>query len=69
MMLARVLEASGLFLLVMGTLWAFQGLGLVAWPQDSVMLGEPAWAARGGIAAVAGALVIWIGRHRARSRG
>lgn len=66
-MLGRVLEASGLFLLVMGALWAFQGTGLLAWPQGSVMLGEPDWAARGAIAAVAGAMVMWLGRHYARS--
>ena len=63
-MLKRVLTAAGMFLLVMGTLWALQGLGVVQWPPDSFMLDRRDWALYGAITAVVGAGLMWLGRAR-----
>lgn len=63
-MLKRVLTATGMFLLVMGTLWALQGLGVVKWPPESFMLDRRNWALYGAVTAAIGAGVLWLGRSR-----
>lgn len=63
-MLGRALTAGGMFLLVMGTLWALQGLGVVKWPPESFMLDRRDWALYGTITAVIGAGLLWLGRRR-----
>jgi uncharacterized membrane protein len=63
-MLGRVLTAAGMFLLVMGTLWALQGLGVVNWPPESFMLDRRDWALYGATTAAAGAVLLWLGRRR-----
>ncbi len=63
-MLKRVLTATGMFLLVMGTLWALQGLGLVKWPPESFMLDRRDWALYGAVTAAIGAGILWLGRSR-----
>ena len=63
-MLKRVLTATGMFLLVMGTLWALQGLGLVNWPPESFMLDRRDWALYGAVTAAIGAGILWLGRSR-----
>ncbi|MEE4316103.1 hypothetical protein [Erythrobacter dokdonensis] len=62
-----VLRAAGLFLIVMGTIWALQGAGLLAWPADSFMLADSSWIARGLITAVAGMGMLWWALRRGRS--
>jgi hypothetical protein len=54
----RVLLATGMFLIVMGTLWALQGLGVVKWPPDSFMLDRRQWALYGALTASAGAVLL-----------
>lgn len=61
-MLGRVLTAGGMFLLVMGTLWALQGLGVVKWPPESFMLDRRDWALYGAMTACFGAALLWLGR-------
>lgn len=51
-----------MFLAAFGFMWAAQGLGMLHWPADSVMLGEPEWALRGGAMVVAGAILIGLPR-------
>ncbi|MCZ8136597.1 MAG: hypothetical protein O9266_09845 [Porphyrobacter sp.] len=63
-MLKRVLTVTGMFLLVMGTLWALQGLGLVKWPPESFMLDRRDWALYGAVTAAIGAGILWLGRSR-----
>ena len=59
---ARLLRFSltfaGGLLLVLGVLWVLQGLGLLDWPQGSVMLAEREWAAYGLVTAAIGAAVL-----------
>lgn len=63
-MLKRVLTAAGMFLLVMGTLWGLQGLGVVKWPPESFMLDRRDWALYGAVTAAVGAVLLWLGRAR-----
>ena len=63
-MLGRVLTAAGMFLLVMGTLWALQGLGVVNWPPESFMLDRRDWVLFGAITAAVGSGLLWLGRRR-----
>jgi hypothetical protein len=56
----------GLLLVVLGAVWALQGLGYV---KGSVMTGVSAWAIAGPIVALAGLVLIVIGvRVRARAK-
>ena len=48
----------------MGLLWIGQGLGYIQWPKSSFMLGEPEWAVRGAVLAIAGVLLILVNRRR-----
>jgi hypothetical protein len=58
--------ALGLLLVVLGAVWALQGLGYV---QGSVMTGVSVWAIAGPIVALAGLVLIVIGvRVRARAK-
>lgn len=63
-MLSRVLTAAGMFLVAMGTLFALQGAGVLAWPADSFMLGERQWLLRGAVMAGFGATVLWWAARR-----
>jgi hypothetical protein len=53
-----------MFLLVMGTLWALQGLGVVNWPPESFMLDRRDWALYGAMTAALGGVLLWFGRRR-----
>jgi hypothetical protein len=58
----RMTLILGLLLLLMGTIWALQGLGLV---RGSVMTGQSLWLVIGAIAALIGlGLVYWSLRIR-----
>ena len=46
---------------LIGLLWIGQGMGLVRWPQSSFMIDVTAWAVRGAVLAVGGALMIYYG--------
>lgn len=50
-----MLRTAGMFLVVMGVIWALQGAGLLDWPADSFMLAERSWITRGLLTAAAGA--------------
>ncbi|MCU0947731.1 MAG: hypothetical protein MUF47_05720 [Porphyrobacter sp.] len=61
--LRLALAFAGGLLLVLGLLWALQGLGLVQWPADSAMLADRDWAAYGLVATAIGAAILrWAGR-------
>lgn len=56
----------GTLAVLMGLLWIGQGTGYVRWPETSFMINESAWAVRGAILAVGGALMIVFGRRIGR---
>ncbi len=55
-----MLRAAGTFLVVMGIIWALQGLGWLNWPRSSFMLAERQWAIYGGLTALAGASLLLV---------
>ncbi len=61
-----MLRATGLFLVVLGIIWALQGLGLLGWPAGSFMLGEREWALYGGLLVAVGAVILWGVSRRTR---
>lgn len=54
----------GILAVLMGLLWIGQGLGIVMWPASSFMLAQGAWAVRGALLAIVGAVAIWWSRRR-----
>ncbi|MEA3028695.1 MAG: hypothetical protein QOG13_20 [Sphingomonadales bacterium] len=56
----------GALAVLMGLLWIGQGTGYVRWPETSFMVNESAWALRGAVLAVGGALMILFGRRIGR---
>ncbi|MDP5104001.1 MAG: hypothetical protein NWP98_08750 [Erythrobacter sp.] len=63
-----MLKTVGGVLFVLGVMWALQGLGVLNWPASSFMLAQRQWAMYGGIMAVIGAAVVWIGMGLAAGR-
>ncbi|ALC10906.1 hypothetical protein [Sphingopyxis sp. 113P3] len=54
----------GVAALLMGGLWALQGLDIVRWPSSSFMLGDPAWTRNGVVLVVVGVVLLWFARKR-----
>lgn len=62
--LKLLLLLVGILAALMGLLWIGQGLGLIMWPADSFMLGEPVWSWGGAALAAIGFGLIWFSRRR-----
>jgi hypothetical protein len=54
----------GVAMILVGGLWALQGLDIVRWPASSFMLGDTAWTRNGLILAVVGAVLVWFARKK-----
>ena len=54
----------GIFAVLMGLLWAGQGLGLIMWPAESFMLADRTWALYGGVLALSGLALVLFSRRR-----
>lgn len=69
-MIGKVLRAIvlvvGVLLILAGGLWTLQGLGLVMWPAESFMLADRKWAVNGALTVLAGLVLVWLSRRRAR---
>ena len=61
-MVRLLMKIFGVALILSGTLWTLQGLGLVMWPRSSFMLDQRIWAAYGAIAIGGGLLLLRLGR-------
>jgi hypothetical protein len=59
----RTLSVVGVILVVMGTVWFFQGINVL---PGSFMSGQPRWAVNGGIAVAIGLVLLVISRRRGR---
>jgi len=59
----------GIVIFLLGALWTLQGLGFVAWPPDSFMIGKRQWAYIGVLAMAAGVILVWILQKRRNGRG
>ena len=62
-MSASVLRLLGVLLVVGGTIWIFQGLGILT-VVPSFMIGQTEWIVYGGIAVVAGVGLVLASRRR-----
>ena len=58
----RVLILIGAVLILAGLLFALQGAGIVPWPKESFMIGRQVWIERGAGVALAGLMLIFLGR-------
>ena len=54
-----IMLVVGTLAVLMGLLWLGQGLGIIRWPASSFMIDVTAWAVRGAVLAVGGALMIY----------
>lgn len=54
-----MLRTAGVFLVVMGIIWALQGAGLLNWPASSFMLAQQQWVLYGALTTMVGALLLW----------
>jgi hypothetical protein len=54
----------GVAAILMGGLWALQGLDIVHWPASSFMLGDTSWTRNGVVLMVIGVVLIWFSRSR-----
>ena len=61
--LRPILIAVGVMLTLTGLLWIGQGLGYIHWPRSSFMLDQRVWADYGAALAVAGLLMVLLGRR------
>ncbi|MBV7266997.1 hypothetical protein KCG45_12460 [Erythrobacter sp. WH131] len=57
------LQAIGAALVASGILWALQGLGIIMWPEDSIMLARREWALYGAITSALGAALLLIAQR------
>ncbi|MFO6429536.1 hypothetical protein ACLBKT_05505 [Erythrobacter sp. W302b] len=58
-----MLRTAGIFLVVMGIIWALQGAELLNWPASSFMLAQQQWVLYGALTTMVGALFLWwVGR-------
>lgn len=62
--LKGVLAIVGVAMILVGGLWALQGLDIVRWPASSFMLGDTVWMRNGVVTMVVGAVLIWFARKR-----
>jgi len=62
--LKGILAVVGVALVLVGTLWALQGLDIVRWPASSFMLGDTTWTRNGVVTAVVGVVLIWFARRK-----
>jgi hypothetical protein len=58
-----VLLLAGIAALLLGLLFAGQGLGYIPWPRTSFMIGQMFWAYAGGCIIVAGIVLIALARR------
>jgi predicted metal-dependent hydrolase len=62
--LKAVLAIVGVAAILVGGLWALQGLDIVRWPTSSFMLGDTIWTRNGIVLAVVGVVLVWFARRR-----
>lgn len=62
--LKGVLAILGVAMILVGGLWALQGLDIVRWPASSFMLGDTVWTRNGVVTMVVGIFLLWFARKR-----
>lgn len=62
--LKGILAIVGVAMILVGGLWALQGLDIVRWPASSFMLGDTVWTRNGVVVAVVGVVLVWFARKK-----
>lgn len=62
--LKGILAIVGVAAILVGGLWALQGLDIIRWPASSFMLGDTTWTRNGVILIVVGVFLVWFARKR-----
>ncbi|HKX88680.1 MAG TPA: hypothetical protein VJM13_05680 [Sphingopyxis sp.] len=55
---------AGVAMVLVGGLWALQGLDIIRWPASSFMLGDTTWTRNGVVMAIVGIVLIWFARKK-----
>ena len=61
--LKGILAIVGVAMVLVGGLWALQGLDIVRWPASSFMIDMSEWTVKGAGLAVVGLLLILVARR------
>lgn len=56
----RLIRVIAVALIVFGTLWALQGLGVLMWPTQSFMLAQREWGLYGALTAGFGVVLFLV---------
>lgn len=62
--LKGILAIVGVAAILVGGLWALQGLDIIRWPASSFMLGDTTWTRNGVFLAVVGVVLVWFARRK-----
>lgn len=64
--LKGMLTIVGVAAILVGGLWALQGLDIVRWPASSFMLGDTVWTRNGVLLSIFGIVLVLLARKRAQ---
>lgn len=62
--LKGLLTIVGVAAILVGGLWALQGLDIIRWPASSFMLGDTVWTRNGVLLSIFGIVLLFLARKR-----
>ena len=62
--LRGMLTIVGVAAILVGGLWARQGLDIIRWPASSFMLGDTVWTRNGVLLSIFGIVLLFLARKR-----
>ncbi|HEV7311671.1 hypothetical protein [Sphingopyxis sp.] len=62
--LRGMLTIVGVAAILVGGLWALQGLDIIRWPASSFMLGDTVWTRNGVLLSIFGIVLLFLARKR-----
>ncbi len=64
--LKGMLTIVGVAAILVGGLWALQGLDIIRWPASSFMLGDTVWTRNGVLLSIFGIVLLLLARKRSQ---
>lgn len=61
-----MLTIVGVAAILVGGLWALQGLDIIRWPASSFMLGDTVWTRNGVLLSIFGIVLLLLARKRSQ---